>query len=555
MIRQAFLFLFAIYFAVADLYGLNSVAAFSVQQVDIGDEFLEGFVNGHQYVDMGLPSGTLWAATNVGATERCDRGDFFAWGEVEPKISFLKDNWKYNFLSEEKGKRKAGTSFALVIEPDYDAASAQWGEEWEMPSKQQFDELLHVCKHYTTEIDGVMGMLFESINGNTLFFPYHGGRYYTHFLHEGTMGYFWTSNNVIMYGKTEQTFYAFADLIEHEQTAPGFYGMSVRPVLSRNKSFYQHQLNKEDVTTFLYEDRYQKYVDLGLPSKTLWATSNLNAEDPSEVGGLYAWGGRDNVMELSKYKIPYLHKKAASNESSGKDSFTKYVSSKMYGKTDFKDVLDQEDDAASCLLGNEWCIPTPEQWEELFKECVVTPFIYLGNEGLLFKGKNDAVLFIPNVPYILYSDSYGYKQKSSHFKPFYYHTNQQTLSIYSNAMELNIVTAKGHTCRMNRGCAMCIRPVKINKNKVEGEKITISGYLTTKTYSGSGYYEQSKKYTLECSQLMAKYELLDKNSKVLNTKYFKKGSRKTSFKFKPEIKKIRITTIKGTTVYQTITVH
>lgn len=513
-------------------------------------EILTGEINGHQYVDMGLPSGTLWAATNIGATENSSRGDFFAWGEVEPKISFFEENYK--FVYGKTTEKMLKSSNVHVIKTFFDAASTQWGEEWETPSTSQFSELLHVCKHYTTKIDDVPGMLFISPNGNTLFFPYHGGKYKNESKEDGTTGYFWTRESEILKGKRNGNFYAFhTNPIEHVQHAPGFYGMNVRPVLSRNKTYYQLKLINEDTTASLYGNDYQNYVDLGLPSKTLWATANLEADNPSEIGGLYVWGGRENVAEVSQYQIPYLYKKAASNEASGKDSFTKYVTYKMYGKTDFKETLDKEDDAASCLLGPDWCIPSPKQWEELFKECTVTPFVYLGSEGLLFKGKNDAVLFIPNVPFILYTDSYGVKQQSSYFKPFYYHTNKNN-SVYTSAFELKMASSTARVHQMDRGCALCIRPVRVRENRVKEETITVSGYITTTTYSGGGRYEQIKKYTIECSQLMAKYEILDVNGKVLKTKSFNKGSQKATFTLKPIMKKIRIQTTSGRTIIKSI---
>ncbi len=55
----------------------------------------DGVIGGYEYVDLGLPSGTLWATYNVGATSPYEKGQYFAWGEVEPREDFSWESYKF----------------------------------------------------------------------------------------------------------------------------------------------------------------------------------------------------------------------------------------------------------------------------------------------------------------------------------------------------------------------------------------------------------------------------------------------------------------------------
>lgn len=126
---------------------------------------------GVEYVDLGLPSGTLWATCNVGATKPEDYGDYFAWGETTAKERYSYENYKYydgtDFL-------KYPSPDGLELEPGDDAAYVHWGAGWCMPSIEQCEELINT--EYTTsewtKVNDVNGMLITSkSNGNTLFLP------------------------------------------------------------------------------------------------------------------------------------------------------------------------------------------------------------------------------------------------------------------------------------------------------------------------------------------------------------------------------------------------
>lgn len=123
-------------------------------------------VNGHAFVDLGLPSGLLWATNNVGASSLSDGGDKFAWGEVSPRTTFTRDNYVYleNGAYVNIGNNIAGTQ--------YDAATVLWGDGWKMPTKDQFQELMDNTTEKITEIDGRSCLVLTSkINGNTIIIP------------------------------------------------------------------------------------------------------------------------------------------------------------------------------------------------------------------------------------------------------------------------------------------------------------------------------------------------------------------------------------------------
>ena len=142
--------------------------------------------NGYAYVDLGLPSGTLWAICNVGADTPEDYGDYFAWGETQPKDTYDWDTYEWcngggNLLTKYCNNSSYGNIGFIdnlnTLQTDDDAATANWGGEWRTPNKEQWDELLEKipCKWWTTQ-NGVNGYLFTSDNGRELFLPAAGGR-------------------------------------------------------------------------------------------------------------------------------------------------------------------------------------------------------------------------------------------------------------------------------------------------------------------------------------------------------------------------------------------
>ena len=137
----------------------------------------------HEWVDLGLPSGTLWATCNVGASSPEEKGDYFAWGETTPKDYYDWSNYKWCNGSDSTLTKYCNNSDCgyngfvdnkMELDPEDDAAYVNWGPSWRMPTKEQQDELREYC---TIEL-GYKGYLVTGPNGNTLFFPCSGYRYH-----------------------------------------------------------------------------------------------------------------------------------------------------------------------------------------------------------------------------------------------------------------------------------------------------------------------------------------------------------------------------------------
>ena len=157
---------------------------------------------GHTYVDLGLPSGTLWATCNVGASRPEEYGDYFAWGEITPKNEgfYSWSNYKWCEGSYKKlTKYCTNSSYGRfdnksILEPEDDAAYMNWGPSWRMPTYDQTDELKDWCTWTWTTLNGVNGALATGPNGNTIFLPA-GSEWMENYPPSvGGGGVFWTRN-------------------------------------------------------------------------------------------------------------------------------------------------------------------------------------------------------------------------------------------------------------------------------------------------------------------------------------------------------------------------
>ena len=157
----------------------------------------------HAFVDLGLPSGLLWATCNVGATNPEDYGDYFAWGETQPKDYYDWSTYQYcmgsyNTLTKYCSNSSYGyngfTDSLTTLLPEDDAATAIWGGNWRMPTKEEFEELYNNTTVSWTTQNGVDGRLFVAANGNTLFLPATGYRWNGELYYSGSRGNYWSSS-------------------------------------------------------------------------------------------------------------------------------------------------------------------------------------------------------------------------------------------------------------------------------------------------------------------------------------------------------------------------
>ncbi len=178
-----------------------------------------GEIAGHGYVDLGLPSGLKWATCNVGATSAEDYGDYFAWGETSPKAEYTYEN------SITYGEQMSDISGNA----QYDAATANWGGSWRMPTKDEMQELLDNCEWEWTQVNGVYGSKVIGPNGSCIFLPAAGGRYGTSLGKDGYDGYYWSSTPY-----DSNDFNAYYLYFNHGHENVNYYyradGLTVRPI-------------------------------------------------------------------------------------------------------------------------------------------------------------------------------------------------------------------------------------------------------------------------------------------------------------------------------------
>ena len=206
------------------------------------NKFIDILLGRHEYVDLGLPSGTLWATCNVGANFPEEYGDYFAWGETEPKTDYSWTTYKWcegtnTTMTKYCSDESYGTVDSLtVLEPEDDAAYRLWGSGWRMPTTAQRNELSTDAGYVTTDYNatehGVAGVrLTSKSNGNSIFLPYAG--YYNGTTLVG-VGHHAAINGVDMNATTNGTGYRWwrlGDVTAYNGTR--CYGVTIRPVRSQ----------------------------------------------------------------------------------------------------------------------------------------------------------------------------------------------------------------------------------------------------------------------------------------------------------------------------------
>ena len=176
-------------------------------------------IAGHEYVDLGLPSGLKWATCNVGATTPEEYGNYYAWGETISKTEYTKENCVTYGVDID----------SISDNADYDAARANWGSTWRLPTDPELFELQDNCIWRWTTQNGVVGMKVIGPNGNSIFFPAAGYCDSTSKRSVGFAGYYWGGG----YGTTyyspclECLTYGFGVV---SFLMRRYYGITVRPV-------------------------------------------------------------------------------------------------------------------------------------------------------------------------------------------------------------------------------------------------------------------------------------------------------------------------------------
>ena len=433
--------------------------------------------NGHEYVDLGLPSGLKWATWNVGASAPEEYGDYFAWGEIGPKSDYSWLTYKFRVSGVNYGNVKFNkycTDNKTTLDQEDDAAHVNWGGCWRMPTNSEWNELQENCCWTWTAQNGVKGRLVTSkTNSNSIFLPAAGFRGDTNLYDTGSDGYYWSSSG----SASSALWVTFGSDNVYTSSHNSCLGSSVRAVhvpesvsLDSN-SLSLHIGESEQLKAIVYlnnstnlsvtwssndtgvaavndnglvtavasgtaiitvttNDRGysatcqvtvvelpkingHEYVDLGLSSGVKWATCNVGASKPKEFGDYFSWGETEPKDDYSVSTYKWCN--------GDWDKLTKYCTdSSSWESTepmDNKSKLDPEDDAAHVNWGGCWRMPTDEEWTELRVECTWTWVTQNGVNGRLVTGSNGNSIFLPAAgsqgPYLSGVGSYGHYDSSS----------------------------------------------------------------------------------------------------------------------------------------------
>ena len=188
--------------------------------------------NGHKYVDLGLPSGTLWATCNVGATSPEQAGLYFAFGETKGFTAEQVKSGERAFDDESYTAYSVSDNLTL----EQDVAHVHMGGKWRMPTKKDWWELLDNCNAVWTDDyngTGVAGRIFTSkTNGKSVFFPAAGYCYYSFVSCVGSYGFYWSASWYSSSYAWYLSFY-FAKVFPEVDLNFRCYGCPVRGVCER----------------------------------------------------------------------------------------------------------------------------------------------------------------------------------------------------------------------------------------------------------------------------------------------------------------------------------
>ena len=183
----------------------------------------------NEYVDLGLPSGLKWATCNIGANSPEEYGNYYAWGEVVTKTDYSSSNCPTYKLTTSQLQAQGYIDGEGNLTAQYDAATANWGGNWRLPTKAEMQELIDNCTREWTTQNGVKGYKVTGPNGNYIFLPAAGYRYDGSLYGAGSGGYYWSS--APHEGNSYNAYYLYFSSDDHYVSHYGRnYGPSVRPV-------------------------------------------------------------------------------------------------------------------------------------------------------------------------------------------------------------------------------------------------------------------------------------------------------------------------------------
>ena len=314
-----------------------------------------------EYVDLCLPSGTLWANMNLGATSETDYGDFYMWGSTTPNTAD-ECNWanapfnngpSYYYKKYFISHKSEWLNDKDNLKPEYDAAYKATNGMSCMPTSAEFKELYDNTLHEWVEDfngSGVNGWKFISKTNirKYIFFPASGYTDGTGVNLRGSYGGYWSSSlhPSRSYSSLNLSFGSGSVYPQNDNVR--YHGFCVRSVIGRDTT----------------KRKQYEFVDLGLPSGLKWAKCNVGAENETDYGNYFMWGSTtpNTADECNWVNAPF---------NNGLDSYDEeYFNAHKSEWLDDDNNLKPEYDAATQIMGDEWRMPTEADFQELFDNTI-----------------------------------------------------------------------------------------------------------------------------------------------------------------------------------------
>ena len=427
-------------------------------------------------VDLGLPSGLKWASFNLGASKPEEYGDYYAWGETEPKSSYSWENYLWSkgtsssltkYCTNSSWGFNGFTDGKTILENEDDAAYVNYGSGWRMPKESDWQELIDNCSWIWTTINGVYGRkVISNLNGNSIFLPSAGGMS-TSLYDINSNGYYWSSS-VYTEGAFRARYLSFHSGYVNTSISARYEGLTIRPVLGIPVTSISLSTNELELVVGESSSLVASVFPTDATDTSIfWSSSDESVATVTEgtVTGLktgtcvitvstdnglsarcsvrvHEGSGCDNdyvdlglsvkwaTCNLGATSPEEYGNRYAWGEITGKTSFswdnykwcngsenslTKYCCDSNFGTVDNKVRLDKEDDAAFMDLGDKWRMPTIEELVELKDNCEWTKTTFNGVDGFKLTSKrNHNSIFLPAATWGYYGVYYSSSLLADH---------------------------------------------------------------------------------------------------------------------------------------------
>ena len=243
-------------------------------------------------VDLGLPSGTLWATFNVGASRPEEYGDYYRFGELETRDYYGIDNYNDDYIPLLTPIIYKSDSYLASLKNEYDVANVKWGNIWNMPSMKQIEELFCYCSAESELVNGVLCTKMTGPNGNFIYLPLNG--YYSEdiIIGKATEGRYQCGEAIVSLDNNRRynfiTLKVNKDNVNYGVHEKAISGLGVRPVQRPKQEILP-------ISATIDKDNVQMQV-----GETITLTGTIYPENATYKYGVWRTYD-DNIVSIDKY--------------------------------------------------------------------------------------------------------------------------------------------------------------------------------------------------------------------------------------------------------------